>query len=103
MHKVTLPAAENKELRQANELLSRRRRQKRTRLQKGGAMTVQEVSQEIDQMDINTQVVAELSRSGGRGRSVQPGIRRCGVCGGTGHNARTCQVDIQASGDEYSE
>jgi hypothetical protein len=40
MHKVTLLVAENKELRQANEILSRRRRQKRTRLQKGGAMTV---------------------------------------------------------------
>ena len=38
---------------------------KRTRLQKGGTMTVQEVWQVIDQMDVNMQVVAELSRSGG--------------------------------------
>jgi hypothetical protein len=103
MHKVTLLVAENKELRQANEILSRRRRQKRTRLQKGGVMTIQEVSQVINQMDVDTQVVAKSSRSGCRGRSVGPGVRRCGVCGETGHNARTCQVDIQASGDEYSE
>ena len=53
-------------------------------------------------MDINAQVVAELSRSGGRGRSERPGSRRCGVCGETGHNARTYKVDILASGDEYS-
>jgi hypothetical protein len=103
MHKVTLLVAENKELRQANEILSRRRRQKKIRLQKRGAMTVEEASQVIDQIDVNTQVQAETSRSGGRGRSVGPGVRRCGVCGETGHNARTCQEDIQASGDKYSE
>jgi hypothetical protein len=66
-------------------------------------MTVQDASQVIDQMDINTQVVAESSRSGSRGRSVGPGVRRCGVCGETGHNARTCQVVPEASGEEYSE
>jgi hypothetical protein len=103
MYKVTLLAAENKELREANKMLSRRRRQKRIRLQKGGTMTVEEASQVIDQMDVNTQVAAESSRSGGRGRSVGPGVRRCGVCGETGHNARTCQVVPEASGEEYSE
>jgi hypothetical protein len=103
MYKVALLAAENRELRQANEILSRRRRAKRTRLQKGGIVTVQEASQVIDQIDVDMQVVAESSRSGGQGRSVGPGIRRCGVCGKTGHNARTCQEDIQASGEEYSE
>ena len=103
MHKVALLAAENRELRQANEILSRRRRAKRTRLQKGGTITVQQASQVIDQIDVDTQVVAESSRSGGRGRSVGPGVRRCGVCGKTGHNARTCQEDIQASGEDYSE
>ena len=103
MHKVALLVAENKELRQANEILSRRRRQKKTRLQKGGAMTVEEASQVIDQMDVDTQVVAELSRSGGRGRSVGPGVRRCGICGKTGHNARTCQVVPESSGQEFSE
>ena len=66
-------------------------------------MTVEEVRQLINQMDVDMQVVAESSRSGGRRRSVGPGVRRCGVCGETGHNARTCKVDIQASGDEYSE
>jgi hypothetical protein len=66
-------------------------------------MTVQEASQVIDQIDVNAQMEAETSRRGDRRRSVGPGVRRCGVCGETGHNARTCQVDIQASGDEYSE
>jgi hypothetical protein len=103
MHEVVLLRDQVRNLEEANAILSRRRRAKRTRLQKGGAMTVQEALQSIDQIDVNTQVVAESSRSGGRGRSVGPGVRRCGVCGKTGHNARTCQEDIQASGDEYSE
>ena len=101
MHEVTLLRAEVRNLRDANEILSRRRRAKRTRLQKGGAITVQEASQVIDQMDVDAQVVAESSRNGARGRSDRPGGRRCGVCGKAGHNARTCQVVIETSGEEY--
>jgi len=103
MHEMALLRAEVQDLRQANEILSRRRRAKRTRLQKRGVMTVEEGRQAIDQMDVDMQVVAESSRSGGRGRSVGPGVRRCGVCSKPGHNARTCQVVIEISGEEYSE
>ncbi|KAJ3545078.1 hypothetical protein NM208_g450 [Fusarium decemcellulare] len=103
MHKVALLTAKVKDLEEANQILSRRRRAKRTRLQKGGAMTVDQARQAIDQMDVDAQVVAESSRSGGHGRSVGPGVRRCGVCGKPGHNARTCQVVIETSGEEYSE
>jgi hypothetical protein len=84
-HTVTLSVAENRELRQANKILGRRRRQRKTRLQRSGAVTLQEVLQAIDQTDVDTQVKAEMSRRGGR---------RCGVCGKIGHNARTCQEDI---------
>jgi hypothetical protein len=48
------------------------------------------------------QVAAESSKSGGQGRSARPGVRRCGICGKAGHNARTCQVVIETSGEEYS-
>jgi hypothetical protein len=102
MQEVVLLRNEVRNLRDANEILSRRRRAKRTRLQKGGAMTVQEASQVIDQMDVDAQVVAESSRNGARGRSDRPGGRRCGVCGKAGHNARTCQVVIETSREEYS-
>ena len=65
-------------------------------------MTVEDASQVIDQMDVDTQLVAESSRSGGRARSERPAGRRCGVCGKAGHNARTCQVVIKTFGEEYS-
>ncbi|KAJ3542019.1 hypothetical protein NM208_g4316 [Fusarium decemcellulare] len=103
MHKVTLLTARLDEVQEANKILSRRRRAKRTRLQKGGVMTVDQAREAIDQMDVDAQVVAESSKSRGRGRSVGPGVRRCGVCGKPGHNARTCQVVIETSGEEYSE
>jgi FtsZ-binding cell division protein ZapB len=89
MHRVALLTAEVKDLREANEILSRRRRAKRTRLQKRGVMTVEEGRQAIDLMDVDAQVVAESSRSGGQGRSARLGIWRCGVCGKPSYNART--------------
>jgi hypothetical protein len=94
--------SELRNVREANEILRRRRRTKRTRLEKGEAITVQEATEVIDQMDIDTQVVAESSRSGGRGRSARSGNRRCGICSKAGHNARTCQIVIETSGEEYS-
>jgi hypothetical protein len=90
MHEVTLLRGQVQDLQQANEVLSRRRRARRTRLQKRGVMTVEEGRQVIDQMDVDAQVVAESSRSGGQGRSARPGVRHCGICGKPGHNARTC-------------
>jgi hypothetical protein len=92
-----------RQVEEQNKIVGRRRRGKRSRLQKGGPSTIEESSQAINQMDIDTQVVAESSRSGGRGRSVGPGVRRYGIYNQTGHNARTCQVVPEASGEEYSE
>ncbi|KAM5529722.1 transposase [Fusarium oxysporum f. sp. phaseoli] len=102
MHENALLKARVRDLEQANEILSRGRRAKRTRLQNRGSMTIQEGQDSIDQMDVSMQVVAELSRSGGQGSSARPRVRRCGTCGKTGHNARTCQEGIEASGNEYS-
>jgi hypothetical protein len=103
LHEMTLLRSEVKDLREANEILSRRRREKKKRLRNGGSMTIEEGQASIDQMDVDTQVVAESSRQGGRARSAQPRARRCGVCGKPGHNARTCKVEVEASGQEYSD
>ena len=65
-------------------------------------MTLDEGRDAIDQIDASRQVVAELSGSHSQGRSARPGSQRCGVCGKAGHNARTCQVVPELSGQEYS-
>jgi hypothetical protein len=102
-HKMALIEAEVRDLRDANHILSRRRREKKTRLRNRGAMTVNEGQALIDQKEVDSQVVAESSQRGGRVKSVQPSIRHCGVCGKAGHNSRTCKADVEASGEEYSD
>lgn len=99
---MTLLKSEIYDLRKANEALSKRRRAPRTRLQDRGAMTLEEGRDVIDQMEIDRQVVGELSRNHRRGDTAQPRERRCGMCGETGHNIRTCQAVIETSGDEDS-
>ncbi|KAF4451962.1 hypothetical protein F53441_5134 [Fusarium austroafricanum] len=101
MHEMALLRAELQDVRQANETLSRRRRAKKTRLQKGGAMTVEEGRRAIDQIDGDTQVVAEWSRGGGQEGSARAKERRCGTCGKTGHNARRCQIVVAVSEGEH--
>ncbi|RKK11087.1 hypothetical protein BFJ65_g15079 [Fusarium oxysporum f. sp. cepae] len=103
MHQIALLKSENQILRQANETLSKRRRAKKSRLRNGGKMTVGEGRDAIDQKDVDAQMVAELSRSGGRGRSELARERRCRTCGKTGHNTRTCQIVVRISEEEYSD
>ncbi|KAG6996543.1 hypothetical protein FocnCong_v015657 [Fusarium oxysporum f. sp. conglutinans] len=94
---VLLPVYDrNQQLEQQNKTVGRRRRGKRTEVQKEGPLTIGEASQAIDQIDIDAQVTAESSR-GGRGRSQGSKPRQCSICGKTGHTARTCQEAIEVS------
>jgi len=94
-HSVTLLTEENKSLRQANEALSKRRRAPKKRLQQRGVLTSQDAQALLAQNDVDRQVEEELRSGSGSARGNLPGRRRCGNCGNTGHNARTCQVDAQ--------
>jgi hypothetical protein len=66
-------------------------------------MTIGNGQSQIDQIDVNTQVAAETSRSGGQGSLGQPRVRHCESCGKAGHNARTCQETIEISEEEVSD
>ena len=103
MHQMALLKSENQILRQSNEALSKRRRAKRTRLQDRGKMTVDKGREAIDQVAVNTQGVAESSRSGGRGESARAKERHCGICGKIGYNIRTYQIVVAMSREEHSE
>jgi hypothetical protein len=59
-------------------------------------MTVGEGRDLIDQIYVDTLVVAESSRNGSQGGLVRARERRCGICGTTGH------IVAQVSGDEYT-
>jgi FtsZ-binding cell division protein ZapB len=102
IHRTALLEAEVRDLREANTTLSQNKRKKRTRLQDSGKMTIGNSQSQIDQMDVDRQVVAESSGSGGRGRSEGPKVRHCSKCGKAGHNVRTCQEAIEVVEKEDS-
>ncbi|KAF1828341.1 hypothetical protein BDW02DRAFT_574951 [Decorospora gaudefroyi] len=43
--------------------------------------------------------VSKKARGSGSQERVQPTQRRCGNCGKTGHNARTCQKDEEEASE----
>jgi len=71
---------------------TKRKSRKRKRVQDGRTLTYDGGSQLAS---INNGTVGESTKGGGskaRADGVQPTRRRCGNCGRTGHNARTCQI-----------
>ena len=101
MHRMALLEAEVKTLRETNNTLSRRRRAKKQRLRDSGAMSVADGQDQMAQNEADMQISQEMHQRSGRKARVETKPRRCGTCGNTGHNARTCQVVI-SSADEYS-
>ena len=80
-------------LRKVNMALSKRRRAKKTRLRQKQAVTVRDARQEFEQRGVGRQLEREEGESGGREAGQRRGQRRCGNCGKTGHNIRTCEKD----------
>jgi hypothetical protein len=103
IHQFTLLSGEVESLRKANEELSRRRRTKKRRLRAGGSLTVQESQDLQAQAEVEEQVQQETRAQGGRKKRDETRQRRCGTCGKTGHNARTCQEVVETSEEEYSD
>lgn len=102
MYQLALLKAENEALQQGMEQLSKRRRAKKSRLQQGGSLTQHEAQELQDERDLAQQVKRETQAGSGRKPREETRARRCGNCGGTKHNARTCQMVIEVSEDEYS-
>ena len=85
--------AENRSLRKANEALSKRRRARKTRIRLGGSLTAGEANDILVDKEVGDQLEQEMRENGGAASWGVAGKRRCGKCGNTGHNARTCQID----------
>ncbi|KFY28164.1 hypothetical protein V491_00603, partial [Pseudogymnoascus sp. VKM F-3775] len=84
MHQLALLKAENQNLQQANEVLSKRRKAKKTRLQQGGSLSQQEAQDLQDERDIVQQVEQEIRASGGCKPREETCVRRCGSIGREG-------------------
>jgi hypothetical protein len=102
-HEVTLMSAELRTLRAANEALSKRRRAKKARIRQGGALTIEDAQDILAQKDVDEQVRRDLCAEGVSQKEGKSSGRRCGTCGKAGHNARTCQEDVDMSSSLESE
>ena len=103
MHQVALLQAENVALRKANEALSKRRRAKRTRVQLGGSLAVQDAQDILGQGAVGGEGVQETQSGGSGAGGGRTKVRCCGVCGKPGHNARTCQEGAELSDSAASD
>jgi len=103
MHRLALLEADNATLRTANKALSKRRRARKTRIRQGGSLNFGDAQNLIDQKDMDRQIERETREKGGRRKRVETRERRCGRCGNPGHNARTCQEDVDTTSEEDSE
>ena len=95
--------SENATLRKANEALSKRRRAKRTRVQLGGSLAVQDAQNVLDQGAVGGEGVQEMQSGGSGAGGVRTRVRCYGVCGKPSHNARTCQEAAEASDSAVSD
>ena len=102
-HELVLLREEAKDLRAANEVLSKRRRAKKTQLQLGGSLSIQEAEDLVAEREVGKQIQEETRCGSRRTEGAEQRARRCGICSNTGHNARTCQVVVVTSEDDESE
>ena len=103
MYEVALLRSEVSSLRKANEALSKRRRAKRTRVQLGGSLAVQDAKDQLDQKAVVGGVAQEKEQDGGGAGGGRTKVRCCGMCGKPGHNARTCQEVAEGSDSAVSD
>ncbi|KFY15135.1 hypothetical protein V491_05763 [Pseudogymnoascus sp. VKM F-3775] len=103
MHQLALLKAENQNLQRANEVLSKRRKARKTRLQQGGSLSQQEAQELQDERDIMQQVEQEIRTSSGWKPREETHAHRYGNCGGTKYNAHTYQIVVDMSEEEDSE
>ncbi len=102
-HSLTMMSEQIRTLQDANTALAKRRRAKRTRVQLGGALMIEESQALIQEKQKGKRPAGEMS--GGAEKAVRggPTVRRCGNCGKPGHNARTCEQDVEQSSQPDSE
>jgi hypothetical protein len=83
---MVLLEAENKELRMANERQSKYHKIKRTRLQEGRSLSLQEAEDIIAEREVGAQLKEETRRGSGRTNAGKPRIWHYSNCGKAGYN-----------------
>jgi hypothetical protein len=97
VYKIIFLLAKVRIFRVANKTLSKYRRAKKTRIRRGGTLTIGDRQDILIQKDIDKQVQRDIYIERGSRKEEQLTGKRCNICRKTGYNTRTCQVDIDMS------
>ena len=85
------------------ELMTKHKTRKRKQIQKGSTLEYSEGAAQVAAEASAALQPSKKARSREGQDRAQQALRRCGNCGGAGHNARTCQADTaEASKSEAS-
>ena len=102
-HSLTLMSEQIRTLQDANVTLVKRRRALKTRVQQGGALSLEESKALIASKTDGKRSAPIEGENSGPSKQAKTTSRRCGVCGETGHNARTCSKDVESSSESESD
>ena len=91
LHENVLIKARVRALQEQLAVMTKRKSRKRKRIQQGGTMEYGTAAAQVAAEASTASRMVKKARSSGGAEQVQPTQRRCGICGDTGHNARTCQ------------
>ena len=95
LHKNVLMEARVRELEEQLAEVIKRRGRKRKRIQTGGTLDFGAGASQAAKNTAASRTVSKKASGEGRQEKAQPGQRRCGTCRETGHNARTCQKEVE--------
>ena len=95
LHKNVLMEARVRELEEQLAEVTKRRGRKRKRIQTGGTLDFGAGASQAAENAATSRTASKKARGEGSQEKAQLGQRRCGTCGEMGHNARTCQKDIE--------
>ena len=102
-HSLTMMSEQIRTLQDANIALAKRRRAKRTRVQLGGALSIEDSQVIIEEKQKGKRLAGEMAGGAEEADRGGPPQRRCGNCGETGHYAKTCKKDVEGSSQSDSE
>jgi hypothetical protein len=74
-------------------VITKRKTRKRKQIQHSGTIEYSEAAAQVATAASVAARRSKKARGGGDQERAQPTVRRCGNCGGTGHNSRTCKKD----------
>ena len=94
-HKLVLAQQEIRELRAANEAATRRKLHKRKRVQKEGTLIVEDGQRLAALKEFRARSNGKRAKKQVRAQEGKPAQRRCRRCSQTGHNARTCKINVE--------